>query len=188
MCCPTVATMATPTGTRAAARVRAGLAVVLMIAATALTGAGTAAAGTAVRTVEERLQVPAGPGEAGTIGLDTTLYLPATTPRLRCSSRTGSAAPRPPSTPTPARSSPGGSSSRPGPPAGSAPAGARSRSTRRSTRSPTPACWSTGWPPGPRSCRTGRATRAWASPAVPTAARSRCCSPGTTAGSTRWRR
>src|SRR3954471_2880882 len=73
--------MATPTGTRArAARVRAGLAVVLIIAATALTGAGTAAAGTAVRTVEERVEVPAGPGRAGTIGLDTTLYLPATTP------------------------------------------------------------------------------------------------------------
>src|SRR4051794_29154084 len=73
--------MATPTGTRArAARVRAGLAVVLMIAAAVLTGAGTAAAGTAVRTVEERVQVPAGPGEAGPIGLDPPLYLPATTP------------------------------------------------------------------------------------------------------------
>ncbi|MDT7579848.1 MAG: type transport system ATP-binding protein, partial [Pseudonocardiales bacterium] len=73
--------MASPTRTRAgAARVGAGLAVVLVIAATALTGAGTAAADAGVRTVEERVEVPAGPGESGTIGLDTTLYLPPTTP------------------------------------------------------------------------------------------------------------
>ena len=74
MPCPTVATMASPIGTRAgAARVRAGLAVLLMIAGTALVGAVPAAAGTDVRTVEERVTVPAGPGEPGTIGLDTTL-------------------------------------------------------------------------------------------------------------------
>src|SRR5919107_1649233 len=73
--------MASPTATRAgAARVRAGLAVLLMISATALAGAGTAAAATAVRTVEERVEVPAGPGQPGSIGLDTTLYLPTTTP------------------------------------------------------------------------------------------------------------
>ena len=41
-------------------------------------------------------------------------------------------------------------------------------------RSPTPARWSTGSPHAPRSCRTGPATRAWASPAGRTAARCRC--------------
>ena len=39
-----------------------------------------ASASTAPRTVEERIEVPAGPGQEGTIALDTTLYLPATTP------------------------------------------------------------------------------------------------------------
>jgi ABC-2 type transport system ATP-binding protein len=83
--------MTPPTGARrAAARVRAGLArgraglallvvLGLSVAATVL-GAGTAAAAADVRTVEERVEVPAGPGEPGTVGLDTTLYLPATTP------------------------------------------------------------------------------------------------------------
>jgi ABC-2 type transport system ATP-binding protein len=43
---------------------------------------GTAAAATseAPRMVAERVTVPAGPGEPGTITLDTTLYLPAVTP------------------------------------------------------------------------------------------------------------
>jgi ABC-2 type transport system ATP-binding protein len=65
------------------ARLRA--AVGLVLAAVVASGAsvlvpGVAAASTAPRTVEERVDVPAGPGGTGTIALDTTLYLPATTP------------------------------------------------------------------------------------------------------------
>ena len=52
----------------------------LMVLASALAGAAPAAATTDVQTVEERVEAPAGPGEPGTVGLDTTLYLPATIP------------------------------------------------------------------------------------------------------------
>src|SRR5690349_6908200 len=71
--------MTCPTGPRTLAVLRLPVA---LLAATLLTlgFAGTAAASTAPRTVEERVDVPAGPGQAGTIALDTTLYLPATTP------------------------------------------------------------------------------------------------------------
>jgi ABC-2 type transport system ATP-binding protein len=76
--------MAISTRTRALdARVRvvaALLAAVVLAVAGSLIGPGTAAAATAVRTVEERVEVPAGPGRADSVGLDTTLYLPATTP------------------------------------------------------------------------------------------------------------
>ena len=79
--------MAISTGTRApggvpSARVRAGVALLVAVLAVlgSVLGAGPAAAGTAVRTIEERVDVSAGPGRADTIGLDTTLYLPATTP------------------------------------------------------------------------------------------------------------
>src|SRR6476659_6284288 len=60
---------------------RARLAVAVLAAALlALVGAVPAAAATGVRTVEEKVEVPAGAGLPGTITLDTTLYLPAATP------------------------------------------------------------------------------------------------------------
>ena len=60
---------------------RARLAVAVLAAALlALVGAVPAAATTGARTVEEKVEVPAGAGLPGTITLDTTLYLPAATP------------------------------------------------------------------------------------------------------------
>jgi ABC-2 type transport system ATP-binding protein len=72
--------MTRPTGSRALAaglRLPVALLGALLLA---LVFAAPAAASTAPRTVDERIEVPAGPGQAGTIGIDTTLYLPATTP------------------------------------------------------------------------------------------------------------
>jgi len=53
---------------------------VLAAALLAMVGAAPAAAATGPRTVEEKVEVPAGAGLPGTITLDTTLYLPPTTP------------------------------------------------------------------------------------------------------------
>jgi len=71
--------MTRPTGPRNLAVLRLPVAL-LAAMLLALGFAGTAAASTAPRTVEEQVDVPAGPGQEGTIALDTTLYLPATTP------------------------------------------------------------------------------------------------------------
>ena len=89
--CPTVATMdrragpTTTTGMRAGAPCRGAVTVVavaLAILAGGLALAGTAAASPAIdaRTVEERVEVPGGPSAPGPVSLDTTLYLPETTP------------------------------------------------------------------------------------------------------------
>ena len=60
---------------------RARLTVAVLAAALlALVGAAPAAAATGPRTLEEKVEVPAGAGLPGTITLDTTLYLPAATP------------------------------------------------------------------------------------------------------------
>jgi ABC-2 type transport system ATP-binding protein len=65
------------TGRRVAA---AFLGALVLAAAAGLLGPGTAAAATEVRTVDERVEVPAGPGLPGVVALDTRLYLPALTP------------------------------------------------------------------------------------------------------------
>ena len=85
MHCPTVAVMTSPTGRRTrAGRLRLPVALLgatILAATGALLAPGTAAhAATPTRTVEEKVQVAAGPGLPDTIPLDTTLYLPATTP------------------------------------------------------------------------------------------------------------
>jgi ABC-2 type transport system ATP-binding protein len=74
--------MTRPTGTYTPAAVLR-LPVALLAAALltlTLAFAVPASASTLPRTVEERIEVPAGPGQNGAIALDTTLYLPATTP------------------------------------------------------------------------------------------------------------
>jgi ABC-2 type transport system ATP-binding protein len=74
----------TSTGPRALAAAAVALPVALLaallLAATVAAPAAASTASGAPRTVEERIEVPAGPGQPGTIGLDTTVYLPATTP------------------------------------------------------------------------------------------------------------
>src|SRR4051794_39112653 len=65
------------TGRRVAA---AFLGALVLAVAAGLLGPGTAAAATGVRTVDERVEVPAGPGLPGVVALDTRLYLPAVTP------------------------------------------------------------------------------------------------------------
>jgi len=74
--------MTCSTGTRAlAAALRLPVALLgALLLTLAFAAPAAASTGTGPRTVEERVEVPAGPGQAGTIGLDTTLYLPATTP------------------------------------------------------------------------------------------------------------
>jgi ABC-2 type transport system ATP-binding protein len=77
--------MTSPTGRRTrAGRLRLPVALLgatILAATGALLAPGTAAhAATPARTVEEKVEVPAGPGLPDTIPLDTTLYLPATTP------------------------------------------------------------------------------------------------------------
>ncbi len=72
--------MSPSTALRAGAS-RARLTVAVLAAALlALVGAAPAAAATGPRTVEEKVEVPAGAGLPGTITLDTTLYLPPATP------------------------------------------------------------------------------------------------------------
>ena len=72
--------MSPSTAVRAGAS-RARLTVAVLAAALlALVGAAPAAAATGPRTVEEKVEVPAGAGLPGTITLDTTLYLPPATP------------------------------------------------------------------------------------------------------------
>ncbi|MGI9002653.1 MAG: alpha/beta fold hydrolase [Pseudonocardia sp.] len=62
-------------------RGRLAAAVTLALAATVLlSGTASAAAGDPVRVEEQRIDVPGGPGVATPVSLDTTLYLPATTP------------------------------------------------------------------------------------------------------------
>jgi ABC-2 type transport system ATP-binding protein len=59
------------------------LAAALTLAMAALvvpTGTAYAAPASSVRTEEQRIDVPGGPGTTGPVSLDTTLYLPATTP------------------------------------------------------------------------------------------------------------
>src|SRR5215207_2001935 len=77
--------MTSPTGRRTGAgRLRLPVALLgatILAATGALLAPGTAAhAATPTRTVEEKVQVAAGPGLPDTIPLDTTLYLPAATP------------------------------------------------------------------------------------------------------------
>jgi ABC-2 type transport system ATP-binding protein len=73
--------MALSPGIRArAGRVPAVLGALALTLVAAVLAPGTAAATAGVRTVEERVEVPAGPGLPGTVSLDTTLYLPAVTP------------------------------------------------------------------------------------------------------------
>src|SRR4051794_3038926 len=77
--------MTSPTGRRTrAGRLRLPVALLgatILAATGALLAPGTAAhAATPARTVEEKVQVAAGPGLPDTIPLDTTLYLPAATP------------------------------------------------------------------------------------------------------------
>src|SRR5689334_21603570 len=72
--------MSPSTAARAGAS-RARLTVAVLAAALlAMVGAAPAAAATGPRTVEEKVDVPAGAGLPGTITLDTTLYLPPMTP------------------------------------------------------------------------------------------------------------
>ena len=76
--------MTRPTGTHTLAAVLrlpvALLAAALLALAFAVPASASASTSAVPRTVEERIEVPAGPGQDGTIALDTTLYLPATTP------------------------------------------------------------------------------------------------------------
>jgi ABC-2 type transport system ATP-binding protein len=73
------------TGARAVAcRARPAVVIAVIALASGVLAFGAlapaAAAAPAARTVEEQIDVPAGPGQADTIPLDTTVYLPATTP------------------------------------------------------------------------------------------------------------
>ena len=72
--------MTRPTGTHTLAAVLRLPVALLAAALLTLAFAVPASASTVSRTVEERIEVPAGPGQEGAIALDTTLYLPATTP------------------------------------------------------------------------------------------------------------
>ncbi|MET0188279.1 MAG: alpha/beta fold hydrolase, partial [Pseudonocardia sediminis] len=74
--------MTRPTGTHTLAAVLRLPVALLAAALLTLVFAAPASASTSgvPRTVEERIEVPAGPGQDGAIALDTTLYLPATTP------------------------------------------------------------------------------------------------------------
>jgi len=72
--------MTRPTGTHTLAAVLRLPVALLAAALLTLAFAAPASASTVSRTVEERIEVPAGPGQEGAIALDTTLYLPATTP------------------------------------------------------------------------------------------------------------
>ncbi|MGZ8749538.1 MAG: alpha/beta fold hydrolase [Pseudonocardia sp.] len=72
--------MTRPTGTHPLAAVLRLPVALLAAALLTLAFAVPASASTVPRTVEERIEVPAGPGQEGAIALDTTLYLPATTP------------------------------------------------------------------------------------------------------------
>ena len=84
MGCPTVASMSTSTGgpRRRVSRPAHGRGA-RCGPARAGRAAAPAAAATAARTVEEKVEVPAGPGRPDTITLDTTLYLPRDDPRAR---------------------------------------------------------------------------------------------------------
>ena len=100
--------------------------------------------------------MPGGPGSSRPRSSSTPRSTCPRPPRpRRCWSRTGSAAARPRSTPTPGTWPPAASWCWPGRPAASAPAAGRSRWTPPTTRWPTPARWSTGWPPGPRWSQDG---------------------------------
>ena len=72
--------MTRPTGKHTLAAVLRLPVALLAAALLALALSVPASASTVSRTVEERIEVPAGPGQDGAIALDTTLYLPATTP------------------------------------------------------------------------------------------------------------
>ena len=74
--------MTRPTGTHTVAAVLRLPVALIAAALLTLAFAVPASASTSAvsRTVEERIEVPAGPGQDGVIALDTTLYLPATTP------------------------------------------------------------------------------------------------------------
>ena len=78
MPCPNVATMTRTTGTHTLAAVLRLPVALIAAALLTLAFAVPASASTSAvsRTVEERIEVPAGPGQDGVIALDTTLYLP----------------------------------------------------------------------------------------------------------------